>query len=39
MILVYSSYFLASQSLVVYVLLLKAVVLPLVQLLVQLINW
>lgn len=38
MILVYSSYFLASQSVVIYMLLLGAVVLPLVQLLAQLIK-
>lgn len=39
LILVYSSYFLASQSLVVYMLLPGAVVLPLVRLLAQTINW
>lgn len=39
MVLVYSSYFLASQTLVVYRLLLGVVALPLVQLLAQLINW
>lgn len=39
MVLVYSTYFLASQSLVVYLLLLGAAVLLLVQLLAELINW
>lgn len=39
LILVYSSYFLASQSLAVYMLLPGAVVMPLVQLLAQAINW